>query len=161
MTADGRRWRRGVAAVLDPELPVLTIDDLGILRDVPVDADGRVVVDDHTDVLRLPGDGRDPADVGAALAEAGLRDVEVRTVLAPAGPPTGSVTPASRKLRRVRDRAAAPRRRRSGGARPDACAARSAARPTPREISRFGSTACKALWRCKPCREPFDHFKAL
>ena len=150
------------AAVLDPEVPVLTIEDLGILRDVAEDDDGRVARDDHPDLLRLPGDGAIRDDIVAALPRAGCDDV-ARRVRAGAG--------LDHRLDERRRAGAScwttASRRRSRASAPARCCCRCRVRcpqcgsPDTRELSRFGSTACKSLWVCNACREPFDHFKAI
>lgn len=153
------RARRAAAAVLDPEVPVLTIDDLGVLRDLSVDRDG------HVDVTITPTYSGCPAmdairdDVTSALAVEGFRDVTVRTVLSPAWTTDWMSEDGRRKLR---DYGIAPPHVRTAGpvllqlrVRCPQCGS-----AATRELSRFGSTACKALWVCSDCREPFDHFKA-
>lgn len=146
------------SAVVDPEIPTVSIADLGILRDV-------VVVDDHVEVVITPTYSGCPAmhaitvDLERALAEAGLAPVRVRTVLSPAWT-TDWITPAGREQLRLAGIAPpAP-----VGGRPGLFFV--AAVPCPRcgstattRIAAFGSTACKALWRCDSCREPFDAFK--
>ena len=146
-------------AVPDPEIPVLTLDDLGILRDVcgsTATAPSRSTLTPTytgcpaTAVIagrRRDGaaTGRGPAGPGAHGAVAGLdHRLDQR-----GGPPQAA---------RVRHRAA------RAGAEPGrpaplvgwACAAHAAVRPDTREISRFGSTPCKSLWSCRACAEPFD-----
>jgi ring-1,2-phenylacetyl-CoA epoxidase subunit PaaD len=151
--------RSVVAAVPDPELPVLTIDDLGILRDVDVDADGHVRVTITPTYSGCPAMDAIRADITAALAEHGHTDVEVSMVLSPAWT-TDWMSDAGR--RKLLDYGVAPPRRGAGpvaltlSLRCPQCGS-----PDTRELSRFGSTACKSLWVCHACREPFDHFKAL
>jgi ring-1,2-phenylacetyl-CoA epoxidase subunit PaaD len=144
-------------AVTDPEIPVLTIADLGILREVSVH-------DDMVEVTITPTYSGCPAmnmialDIETALARAGIA-ARIRTSLTPAWT-TDWLTDAARvKLAAY------------GIAPPEHTASRRAlfgeARPTcPRcgsaeteLISAFGSTACKSLHRCRACREPFDAFK--
>lgn len=161
--ADLERARRAAGAVPDPEVPVLSIDDLGVLRSVERRSDGLVVTITPT-YSGCPAMGVIRRDVVEALAGEGFTDVEVVTVLAPAwttawmseqgraklteygiAPPTGG--------------AAVPGRRSSVV--PVALSVRCprCASPRTRELSRFGSTACKSLWVCSDCAEPFDHFK--
>ena len=153
-----RAWEV-VASVLDPEVPVLTIEDLGVLRDVVVDA-GRVTVTITPTYSGCPAMDAIRDDVVLALTAAGFDDIDVRLVLAPAwttdwmtdagkhklveygiAPPTGraAVSGAIRLQLSVR----CPR-----------CGSLDT-----REIARFGSTSCKALYECRACLEPFDHFK--
>ena len=154
--------REAVAAVVDPELRVVTIEDLGILRDVTEEA-GRVVVTITPTYSGCPAMDVIRADIRQALAAAGRPDAEVRTVLHPAWS-TDMITERGRA------------RLRSAGISPPGAAATTAL-GVPRmravvicprcgseeteELSHFGSTACKSLWRCQACREPFDHVKPL
>jgi ring-1,2-phenylacetyl-CoA epoxidase subunit PaaD len=146
------------AAVLDPEVPVLTIEDLGILRDVEVGADGHVEVSITPTYSGCPAMDAIRADVVAALAGRGFDDVSVRLVLAPAWTTDWMSEDGRRKL--VEFGIAPPQQRGSGpvsltlSVRCPQCGS-----PDTRELSRFGSTACKSLWACQACREPFDHFK--
>jgi ring-1,2-phenylacetyl-CoA epoxidase subunit PaaD len=152
--------RAVVAEVPDPEVPVLTIDDLGILRDVTLDADGRVEVTITPTYSGCPAMDAISADVKAALAAHGLSDVHVRMVLAPAWT-TDWMSAAGR--RKLLDYGIVPPQPRAEGPVMVALALRcpQCGSPDTRELSRFGSTACKSLWVCSTCHEPFDHFKAL
>ena len=148
------------ASVCDPEIPVLTIDDLGVLREVAMEEDAVVVTITPT-YTGCPAMDAIRDDLVLALTRAGFAEVRVRTVLSPAwttqwmtdagkqkltaygiAPPHGA--PPSGPIR-VRLAVKCPR---CGSLR-------------TRELSRFGSTACKALYECQDCLEPFDHFKAL
>lgn len=145
--------RDRVAAVTDPELPVLTIDDLGILRDVAVDGT-HVVVTITPTYSGCPALQEIEADIRAALPEC---DVEVRTVLSPAWT-TDWMSAAGRE--KLAAYGVAPPRRggpvdlQLGGLTCPQCGSRET-----EELSRFGSTSCKSMWRCRSCREPFDFFK--
>jgi len=161
VTVNAAHVRALVADVPDPEVPVLTIDDLGVLRDVTVDDDGHVRVDITPTYSGCPAMDAIRSDVERRLAEAGHHDAEVRLVLAPAWT-TDWMSEAGR--RKLADYGIAPP---SGaapvlGAVPLSLSVRcpQCGSPDTRELSRFGSTACKSLWRCQACREPFDHFKA-
>jgi ring-1,2-phenylacetyl-CoA epoxidase subunit PaaD len=153
--------RTAVASVVDPEIPVLTIADLGILRDVHVDH-GTVHVTITPTYSGCPAMDAIRRDIVEACAGAGWSDVEVRTVLAPAWTTDWMTEEGKRKLR---DSGIAPphRRRNRDGPVPLALsvACPQCGSPDTRESSRFGSTACKALYVCNSCREPFDHFKAI
>ena len=163
MSAVAASVRAAVAAVADPEIPVVTIDDLGILRDVAVTDDGRIEVTITPTYSGCPAVDTIRAEVQRVLAEHGFADAAVRTVLAPAWT-TDWISDEGR--RKLADFGIAPPGRR--------CAAGAGA-VTPVELvrcpqcgsadtrllSRFGSTACKALRVCNRCREPFDHFKPL
>jgi ring-1,2-phenylacetyl-CoA epoxidase subunit PaaD len=144
------------ASVVDPEIRVLTIADLGVLRDVSVDGD-RVVVTITPTYSGCPAMDVIRTDIRRALAGAGYSDVEVRTSLSPAWS-TDWISDAGRSKLAAAGiappgRAAVPLRL---SVRCPRCGS-----PDTEELSRFGSTACKALWRCRACAEPFDHVKAL
>lgn len=146
-----------VGAVVDPELRVVTIAELGILRSV---TDGeRVRVEITPTYAGCPAMDAIREDIRAALHEAGRDDVDIVTVLSP---------PWSTDMITAQGRAALAR---AGIAPPTqgdiAGRVRVAIAPLcPRcgsgrteEISRFGPTACQSLWRCLACREPFDHVR--
>jgi ring-1,2-phenylacetyl-CoA epoxidase subunit PaaD len=160
---------RAVAdTVTDPELPMLTLSDLGVLRDVRVEDRGTVVVEITPTYTGCPAMGTMRADLVDALHEAGFSDVDVRTVLAPAWS-TDWITPdGRRKLTEagiappgpVPERPAGPVPLRLGPS------GRTAACPLcgsddTEQLSEFSATACKALRRCRSCREPFEHVKEL
>jgi ring-1,2-phenylacetyl-CoA epoxidase subunit PaaD len=161
--------RACVAAVLDPELPMVTIEDLGILRDVRVE-------DDVVHVTITPTYAGCPAmeairsDIEAAVHEAlPGRSVVVHTVLAPAWSTDDLTDEGRRKLADVGIAPPAPGRRVAGAGVAGASSVDlvltvrcpQCGSPDTRELSRFGSTACKALWVCGACAEPFDRFKEL
>jgi ring-1,2-phenylacetyl-CoA epoxidase subunit PaaD len=160
-----------VAAVPDPEVPVLTIDDLGVLRDVSVDETGRVAVTITPTYSGCPAMDTIRADIEDRLAQHGYGDVRVSLVLSPAWTTDWMSDEGRRKLLEygIAPPGSGPHpgegRGHSAGAggpvrltlslRCPLCGS-----PDTRELSRFGSTACKSLWVCNACREPFDHFKA-
>ncbi len=151
------------ARVLDPEVPVLTIADLGVLREVEVRDDGTAVVTVTPTYSGCPAMDVIRRDVEQAVRAAGFDQVEVRTVLAPAWT-TDWMTAAGRRA--LADYGIAPpsvRTVREAGPVAVALSVRCPQCGSPRthETSRFGSTSCKSLWVCDDCREPFDHFKAL
>jgi ring-1,2-phenylacetyl-CoA epoxidase subunit PaaD len=152
--------------VVDPELPVLTLADLGVLRDVRTEDDGTVVVEITPTYSGCPAMGVMRADLVHTLHDAGFALVDVRTVLAPAWTTDWISAEGRRKLAEA------------GIAPPGAAAARSpgpvpldlAQPPRPvacplcgsadtEEVSEFGATACTALRRCRECQEPFEHVK--
>ena len=151
--------RSAAAAVLDPEVPVLTIADLGVLRDVTVEADGTVVVTITPTYSGCPAMDTIRTDVAEAVRRAGFPAVEVRTALAPAWT-TDWMTEAGRTKLLAYGIAPPPpgsgRRALFGEYRPRCPLCGSAETEL---ISEFGSTSCKALHRCLACREPFDSFK--
>jgi ring-1,2-phenylacetyl-CoA epoxidase subunit PaaD len=154
--------RDAAAAVLDPEVPVLTIADLGVLRDVTVDANGRVTVTVTPTYSGCPAMDVIRRDVEDAVRGAGFPEVEVRTVLSPAWT-TDWLTEHGRQA--LADYGIAPPQQRASTNGPILVALSvrcpQCGSPDTRELSRFGSTACKSLWACNSCLEPFDHFKAF
>jgi ring-1,2-phenylacetyl-CoA epoxidase subunit PaaD len=150
--------RAVVGSVPDPELHMITIEELGVLRDVAVGSDGHVVVEITPTYSGCPAMDAIRADVLARLAEAGFDDAEVRLVLAPAWT-TDWITGAGRAA--LQEHGIAPPHR--AGLVPLTLSVRCpvCGSPDTYEISRFGSTACKSLWACRSCLEPFDHVKAL
>jgi ring-1,2-phenylacetyl-CoA epoxidase subunit PaaD len=156
------RASAAAAAVLDPEVPVLTIADLGVLRDVTVDAAGLVIVTVTPTYSGCPAMDVIRHDVEDAIRAAGFSAVEVRTVLSPAWT-TDWMTEAGRQA--LADYGIAPPqllRSTTGPVLvPLSVRCPQCDSPDTRELSRFGSTACKSLWACNACLEPFDHFKAI
>lgn len=150
--------------VVDPELPMLTLHDLGVLRDVLVDGE-HVIVQITPTYSGCPAMAEISADITRHLRAAGYRHVEVRTVLAPPWS-SDDITEHGRDVLRAHGIAPpgpAPRR-----PVPLTLAARTAPVPCPQcgsadteRISQFGSTSCKALHRCRACTEPFEHLKAI
>ena len=151
------------AAVLDPEVPMLTIADLGILRSVDESADGGVTVTITPTYSGCPAMDSIRDDLLAAFGRAGRHDVRVEFVLSPAWTTDWMTEEGRRKLEEFG--IAPPARRTSGPDKPVLLALSvrcpQCGSPDTRELSRFGSTACKSLWVCASCREPFDHFKAI
>ncbi|WP_250563072.1 1,2-phenylacetyl-CoA epoxidase subunit PaaD [Sphaerisporangium fuscum] len=160
---------RAVAeAVADPELPMLTLADLGILRDVEEDAGGRVVVTITPTYSGCPAMAAIRADLSAALRTAGYADVEVRTVLTPAWTTDWISESGKRKLAEagIAPPGPAPARRRGPVPLTLGMPGRRVVCPVCRsddteELSAFGATACKALWRCRACGEPFERVKEI
>jgi ring-1,2-phenylacetyl-CoA epoxidase subunit PaaD len=147
--------REVLAQVHDPEIPVLTIEDLGVLRDVRVDG-AHIVVTVTPTYSGCPAMDEIRADILSALSAAGFDDAEVRTELAPAWTTDWMSEDGKRKLQeygiappgelllQIRPRVECPQ-----------CGS-----SDTEELARFASTSCKSMWRCRSCREPFDHFKA-
>ena len=153
------RARAAAASVCDPELPVLTIADLGVLRDVRAGADGRVEVVITPTYSGCPAMNVIALDVEAALLRAGLDDARVTTVLAPAWTSDWLSAEGRRKLAAY---GVAPPMGMAGRRAlfsVDAVACPKCGSASTEQLSAFGSTACKAQWRCLSCREPFDYFK--
>ena len=146
------------AGVVDPEIPVLTIADLGVLRDV-------AVTDGHVEVAITPTYSGCPAmnmiqlEIELALEREGFRGAKVRTVLSPAWTSDWMSEDGRRKLRDygIAPPQAGSSRRALFGVQEVACP--QCGSVNTEVLSEFGSTSCKALWRCKSCREPFDYFR--
>lgn len=152
--------REVVAAVTDPEISILTIEDLGILRDVREDA-GNVTVTITPTYSGCPAMETIRADIVAALRAAGHPHARVLTVLHPAWS-TDAITEAGRAKLAAAGIAPPPFPAGAGPV-PVALSVRCprCGSPQTEEISRFGSTACKSLWRCRACAEPFEGVKRL
>jgi ring-1,2-phenylacetyl-CoA epoxidase subunit PaaD len=166
MVAELSAAREIAATVPDPELPMLTLGDLGILRDVTA-RDGQVVVTITPTYSGCPALREIAHDLRHRLRQAGFADVSVRTELAPAWSSDQITAEGRRKLREAgiappgpapapgpvpltlsparRERVACPR-----------CGSADTTR-----TAAFGATACKALFRCEACREPFEHVKEI
>ena len=154
-----RAWN-AAAAVVDPEIPVLSIADLGVLRDVQI-VNGTAEATITPTYSGCPAMNLIALNVELALEEIGFVMPRIKTVLSPAwttdwmtdegkaklraygvAPPNGK---ASRRALFGEDEVSCPR-----------CKSANTER-----ISEFGSTSCKALWRCRACAEPFDYFKCI
>jgi ring-1,2-phenylacetyl-CoA epoxidase subunit PaaD len=148
-----------VKVVPDPEVPVLTIEDLGILRGVEL-IDGKPVVTITPTYSGCPAMDTISADVTAALENAGYEDAEVNLVLTPAWTTDWMSDEGKRKLEEY---GIAPPTGKSAVNGPIivpmAVKCPQCHSLSTREITRFGSTACKALYTCNDCLEPFDYFK--
>ena len=154
-------------SVTDPEIPVVTLRELGILREVRAGADGIEVVITPT-YSGCPAMGQIEDDVRARLEQEGI-SARVVTQLAPAWTTDWMTEQAKAKLRAY---GIAPPHHTTAGAGAGSnvvhLVRRTSAEPVPcpqcgsshtSVISQFGSTACKALYQCLDCREPFDYFK--
>ncbi|CAL9501082.1 1,2-phenylacetyl-CoA epoxidase subunit PaaD [Streptomyces sp. enrichment culture] len=161
-------------SVPDPELPVLTLEELGVLRAVHLRGADAVEVELTPTYTGCPALETMATDIERVLHEHGMREVTVRTVLSPAWS-TDDISAEGR--RKLREFGIAPPRVRQGGGPvavtlgPTRTAGPDGASDTvhcphcgsadTELLTRFSSTACKALRRCLSCREPFDHFKEL
>jgi ring-1,2-phenylacetyl-CoA epoxidase subunit PaaD len=151
-----------IAQIADPEIPVLSIEDLGILRDVRIVGD-RVEVDITPTYSGCPALDAITTDIETALRGRGWVDVRVSTVLSPAWSTDWMSDAGRQKLLEYGIAPPGPVQPRPG---PAGLRALQMALMCPRcgsirteELSRFSSTACKALHRCLDCREPFEQFK--
>lgn len=165
---DRERAERAAAAVTDPELPMLTLADLGILRRVEVEGDGTAAVWITPTYSGCPALAEMRADVDRAVRAAGFDRVEVRTELSPPWTTDWITAEGRRKLA-------------ENGISPPGGAPARAAGPVPltllptrtaprcplcgsgrtEELSRFGATSCRSLHRCRSCLEPFEHVKEI
>ncbi len=141
--------RKVAASVVDPEIPVLTIDDLGILRSVEINQ-ARVIVTITPTYSGCPAMGQIEDDIVTAFERVGVEGVEVETVHFPAWSTDWISEDGHRKLSEFRIAPPIPES--------DVLCPRCDA-SAPRLIARFGSTSCKALMVCSSCGEPFDYFK--
>jgi ring-1,2-phenylacetyl-CoA epoxidase subunit PaaD len=162
------RARAIAASVADPEMPMLTLNDLGVLRSVDQGPDGTVVVTITPTYSGCPAMAAIHADLRTVLAQAGFADVHVRTALSPAWSsdwitesgrgklaehgiaPPGAVTV---QRHRPVPLTLSPHRQM-------VCCPRCQSNATER-ISEFGATACKSLHRCRSCGEPFERVKEI
>ncbi|WP_370229192.1 1,2-phenylacetyl-CoA epoxidase subunit PaaD [Cognatishimia sp.] len=139
-------------AVPDPEIPVISVVDLGVIRDVTVDGDA-VEIKITPTYSGCPAMSIISLDIETALAKVGVTNLTLKTQIAP---PWTTDWLSQKGRARLQDYGIAPPQAAGG---PDACPhCRS---QNVEKISQFGSTPCKAQWRCKDCLEPFDYFKCI
>lgn len=161
--------REVAASVPDPELPMVTLADLGILRDVTAE-DGQLVVTITPTYSGCPALREIAQDLRHRLSQAGFAPVTVRTVLAPAWT-SDWITPAGRRKLQAAGIAPphpAPARDRQapvplilGTTRRLPVACPRCGSPATTQTAAFSATACKALYRCDACREPFEYVKDI
>ncbi len=139
-------------AVPDPEIPVISLVDLGIIRDVSQDGDEFVITVTPT-YSGCPATTIINLDITDALRQKGVENLRLERRLSPAW----TTEWMSEKGRDALEKyGIAPPQAAGGPARCPQCASTNLER-----TSQFGSTPCKALWRCKDCLEPFDYFKCI
>lgn len=173
-TAVEERLRELAGSVPDPELPMLTLAELGVVRGVRRTGAAAVEVELTPTYTGCPAVESMAEDIERVLRErGGVAEVRVRRVLAPAWT-TDDITPEGRR-KLAEAGIAPPRTTRPSGPVPVTLSTRRAGPAAPETdlrcphcgsaetelLSPFSSTACKALRRCTACREPFDHFKEL
>lgn len=134
-----------LAGVPDPEIPVISVVDLGIVRGIE---DGKVII--TPTYSGCPATAAIEADVRAALDANGFRDVMIETRLSP---PWSTDWISEEGKAKLKAYGIAPPQRSDDVECPN-CGSFDT-----KEISRFGSTPCKAQWQCNNCLEPFDRFK--
>ncbi|MDW3223760.1 MAG: 1,2-phenylacetyl-CoA epoxidase subunit PaaD [Paracoccaceae bacterium] len=138
--------------VPDPEIPVISLLDLGVIRDVQWD-------DETLEVTVTPTYSGCPAtriiniDIETALRDKGINNIKLKTQLSPAW---STDWLSERGKQRLEDYGIAPPRNAGGPQHCPLCKSRDV-----EKISQFGSTPCKAQWRCTACLEPFDYFKCI
>lgn len=139
-------------AVPDPEIPVISVVDLGIVRNVEWDGD-TLEVDVTPTYSGCPATSIISIDIETALRDRGMDDIRIKTQIAPAWTTDWLSDKGRGKLEAY---GIAPPRPAGGPERCPHCGAGNI-----EKISQFGSTPCKAQWRCKSCLEPFDYFKCI
>lgn len=158
------RVRATLETVTDPEIPVLTVTDLGIVRDVNLDDHGRVEVMITPTYSGCPAMTMIEHEIKAALEAAGFCDPKVTTVLSP---PWTTDWLSEDGRRKLEDFGIAPPARATSSKRAllfgqeDEVRCPRCKSPETERVSEFGSTPCKAHYRCRECLEPFDYFKCL
>ena len=152
------RWLEGVP---DPEIPVVSVVDLGIVRDVAWREDVLIVTVTPT-YSGCPATAVISMEIENTLRTRGVNNIKIETQLSPAWTTNWITAEAREKLRNygiappVGEASCAGALKASG---PVACP--HCGSENTEEVSRFGSTPCKASWRCKSCLEPFDYFKSF
>lgn len=144
---------RILATVPDPEIPAVSVLDLGIVRDI---------ADDHVTITPTytgcPATLAIERSIREALDAAGFAHTALRTTITPPWS-TDWITDAGREKLRAYGIAPPPKGANAATLNETAAECPRCGSHNTEEVSRFGSTPCKALWRCKACAEPFDRFK--
>ena len=151
MTPIAQVWE-WLDAVPDPEIPVISVTDLGIVRDVDWE-DGTLIVTVTPTYSGCPATSVIAMDIETALRDHGVDRIAIRQQLAPPWS-TDWLKPAARD--KLKTYGIAPPQPAGG---PESCPHCGSA--NVERISQFGSTPCKAQWRCRDCLEPFDYFKCI
>jgi len=148
--------------VSDPEIPVLTVVDMGVVREVE-EKEGKVLVSITPTYSGCPAMNEIESNIRWALEEAGYNEVEVKTILSPPWTTDWMTDEGKAKLQEYGiappEGSSADKSVLFGEAKKVMCP-RCKSRNTIM-VSQFGSTACKALYKCDDCKEPFDYFKCL
>jgi ring-1,2-phenylacetyl-CoA epoxidase subunit PaaD len=156
------RARTALESVMDPEVPVLSVIELGIVRDIVSDpASSAVTVTVTPTYSGCPAMHAIEAEITAALRAAGFRDVALKTVYAPAWTTDWIAEPAREKLRSYGIAPPGPALTELVplGRAPRRLACPFCGSADTSLVSEFGATACKSLYSCHSCRQPFEHFK--
>jgi ring-1,2-phenylacetyl-CoA epoxidase subunit PaaD len=141
-----------LADVPDPEIPVVSVVDLGIVREFREDPPSVIITPTYTG---CPATQVIQSSIREALDSAELRHVAIETSISP---PWTTDWISEAGLKKLHDYGIAPPPRSSASEQNEVACPQCGSIDT-REVSRFGSTPCKALWQCKSCKEPFDRFK--
>jgi ring-1,2-phenylacetyl-CoA epoxidase subunit PaaD len=144
-----------LGTVNDPEVPVLTILDLGIVREVSVNGDNVQITITPT-YTGCPAMDMITMNIRLALLEQGYKNVKIISVLSPAWT-TDWMSEAGKA--RLQQYGIAPPKGRAGSIAADGIECPQCRSTNTKLLSEFGSTACKALYQCQDCKEPFDYFK--
>ena len=168
LTRVGHAWQV-LDTVLDPEVPVVSVCDLGIVRDVIDEPAGGLTVIVTPTYSGCPATEVIEQGIVEALVAAGLGPVRVRMQRAPAWTTDWMSESGKAKLRAYGIAPPGPVAIPPGGApirfmarrRLESLACPRCESTNTERIAAFGATACKALWRCRACGEPFEHFKAI
>lgn len=162
------RAREVAARVRDPELPALTLADLGVLRGVEAGEDGTVTAVLTPTYSGCPAMAEMRADVAGSLKAAGFAEVRIRTVLDPPWTSDWITEEGRRKLSEYGIAPPGPAQHHGSGPVPLVLSPTQRVLHCPHcgsadteETSRFSATSCRALWRCLACREPFEYFKEI
>jgi ring-1,2-phenylacetyl-CoA epoxidase subunit PaaD len=150
------RIRTILETVTDPEIPVLTITDLGILRDVKINGDEIEVIITPT-YTGCPAMDMIAMNIRLALMEHGHKNVKITSILSPAWTTDWMTSEGKEKLKEYG--IAPPLSRSAPPGQTGIIACPHCQSSNTKLISQFGSTACKALYQCDDCKEPFDYFK--
>lgn len=148
--------------VPDPEIPVISVVELGVVRDI-VTTGEKVTVSITPTYTGCPAMKMMEDDIVSKLKEKGYSDIEVRMVYSPAWTTDWLSDETKEKLRRYGiappGQSSVDKNALLGKPREVKCPRCGSAHTTM--VSQFGSTACKALWKCDDCKEPFDYFKCI
>jgi len=156
-TMDSVRLFELLSEVCDPEIPVLTLQDLGVLRDISV-IDGEVKITITPTYAGCPAMDTMRSDIESTLAQAGYQKVTVQQSLSPAWTTDWMSEKGRQKLLAY---GIAPPVTTSCGRQTGQIECPQCNGSDVKLISEFGSTACKALYQCQDCLEPFDYFKCI
>ncbi|HQW04349.1 MAG: phenylacetate-CoA oxygenase subunit PaaJ [Flavobacteriales bacterium] len=148
--------------VKDPEVPAISVLELGVVHEVSIDPTGKVTVTITPTYTGCPAMDVMAADIKQELLQAGISEVEVKLVLSPAWTTDRITEEGKRKLKEygIAPPATTADIRALKGESPVVECPQCGSKNTVM-LSAFGSTACKALWKCNDCLEPFDQFKCL